>query len=125
MPRPKKNNRGLGDTVASITKAIGIDKLMPDDCGCDKRRDILNNLLPYKNKLSRCLTDEEYQWYSEYLKRKSVKVTASDVKTLCELHSSLFNFKTAWYPCATCSPKPLIQIINRLDLIHKNHSDEK
>jgi len=37
-------SRGLGDTIAKITKAVGIKP-----CGgCEKRREKLNALLPYK-----------------------------------------------------------------------------
>ena len=47
-------SRGLGDTIAKITKATGIDKLVKqfvkDDCGCNKRREQLNQLLPYGSK---------------------------------------------------------------------------
>lgn len=41
-------SRGLGDTVAKVTKAIGI-KQKPG-CGCAKRQEILNRLVPYKQK---------------------------------------------------------------------------
>lgn len=45
---PASSSIGLGDTVAKITKAVGIDKLVGDDCGCDKRQKKLNELFPYK-----------------------------------------------------------------------------
>ncbi len=52
-----QRSKGLGDTVAkvmtitgvkaaveTVTKAIGIE-----DCGCEKRQEALNKLVPYKN----------------------------------------------------------------------------
>lgn len=57
-----KNNSekstGLGDTVAKMTNALGLDKVAEsvakvvgkDDCGCNKRREKLNELFPYDNK---------------------------------------------------------------------------
>ena len=36
-----KKSKGLGDTVAKITKATG------KDCGCGERKDTLNRLFPY------------------------------------------------------------------------------
>lgn len=46
--------KGLGDTVAMVTKATGIEavvkKLFGEDCGCDARQEKLNELVPYKNK---------------------------------------------------------------------------
>ena len=45
-------SKGLGDTVAKITKATGIkavvDKVTNGDCGCEERRDTLNRIFPYK-----------------------------------------------------------------------------
>lgn len=44
-------SRGLGDTIAKVTKATGIDRIVKrfvkGDCGCDKRREALNKLVPY------------------------------------------------------------------------------
>lgn len=53
---PKKKSKGLGDTVAKITKFLYIDILADKiaklfgykDCGCDRRRKKLNKLVSYK-----------------------------------------------------------------------------
>ena len=52
----KNKSKGLGDTVAKITKATGIKKVVDTigkvakkDCGCTKRQDTLNRLFPYNN----------------------------------------------------------------------------
>jgi len=45
-------SRGFGDTVEKFTKATGIkkvvDTVVTGDCGCNKRRDSLNRMFPYK-----------------------------------------------------------------------------
>ena len=43
-------SRGLGDDVAKLIKKAKLDKMLPKskDCGCGKRREKLNNLLPKK-----------------------------------------------------------------------------
>jgi hypothetical protein len=48
-------SRGLGDTIEKITTATGIKKVVntlataaKKECGCNKRRDALNKILPYK-----------------------------------------------------------------------------
>ena len=54
---PKKPSKGLGDTIAKVTHATGLDKaadaiakaMGKDDCGCNKRRKTLNEILPYKD----------------------------------------------------------------------------
>ncbi len=52
-----KKSKGLGDTIAKITKATGIKKVVDTvakatgkDCGCGKRQENLNRLFPYNNK---------------------------------------------------------------------------
>jgi hypothetical protein len=53
-----EKSTGLGDTVAKITNTLGIDKVAEsvakavgkEDCGCNKRREKLNELFPYDNK---------------------------------------------------------------------------
>ena len=46
-------SKGLGDTIAKFTKATGISKIadkVPGGCGCNRRKQKLNNMFPYKNK---------------------------------------------------------------------------
>lgn len=52
--KKKTRSRGLGDTVHKIAKALGADKIAEKyedmtgkDCGCEKRREALNQLLSY------------------------------------------------------------------------------
>jgi hypothetical protein len=53
----KRKPVGLGDTIASVTKATGIDKVAKfvakaagkKDCGCKKRQDKLNQKFPYRS----------------------------------------------------------------------------
>ena len=49
-------SRGLGDTIEKITTATGIKSLTQlameaagkKDCGCNKRKEKLNKMFPYK-----------------------------------------------------------------------------
>jgi len=48
-----KAGRGLGDTVADLAHITGLDKVAQfyervtgKNCGCDQRRDTLNQILP-------------------------------------------------------------------------------
>ena len=41
-------SKGLGDTIAIFTKATGLNKLAPIDCGCKQRQQKLNKIFPYK-----------------------------------------------------------------------------
>ena len=50
-----EKSQGLGDTVAKVTSALGLDKLAEsvahaagkEDCGCNKRKKKLNDMFPY------------------------------------------------------------------------------
>ena len=49
-------SKGLGDTIEKITTATGIKgmigklhKVTKKDCGCNKRKETLNKMFPYKN----------------------------------------------------------------------------
>jgi glycerol dehydrogenase-like iron-containing ADH family enzyme len=61
-----KKSKGFGDTVAKFTEATGISKVVEvvadalgmEDCGCAKRQEILNNLLPYSNNNNSILKQE-------------------------------------------------------------------
>jgi hypothetical protein len=51
----QNKSKGLGDTIAKITKATGIKKVVETvskavdkDCGCEGRQNTLNRLFPYK-----------------------------------------------------------------------------
>ena len=48
-----EKSKGLGDTIAKLTKATGIKHLVEavrgGDCGCDKRQEALNNMFPYED----------------------------------------------------------------------------
>ena len=52
MKNKKISSQGLGDTIEKIAKATGITKIITktigNDCGCDKRKQILNKKFPYK-----------------------------------------------------------------------------
>lgn len=47
-----EKSKGLGDTVEKITKITGIKKIVEavsgdKDCGCKKRKELLNKKFPY------------------------------------------------------------------------------
>tara|TARA_R100001594_G_scaffold135079_1_gene176574 strand:+ start:64 stop:261 length:198 start_codon:yes stop_codon:yes gene_type:complete len=55
----EKESKGLGDSIEKFTKATGIKTIVDavndirgvkrSDCGCNKRKEILNKRFPYKN----------------------------------------------------------------------------
>lgn len=52
----EKRSSGLGDTIHKVAKVLGADKLAKKyekytgrDCGCEERREALNELVSYYN----------------------------------------------------------------------------
>ena len=50
-----QKSKGFGDTFEKIMKFTGIKRLVKwiygeKDCGCDRRKDLWNNWLPYKSR---------------------------------------------------------------------------
>jgi hypothetical protein len=53
---PSQDSEGFGDTIAYLTNLLKLDKAVKavteamgiEDCGCEKRRETLNEMFPYK-----------------------------------------------------------------------------
>lgn len=56
--KTNEESKGLGDTIAKVTHVLKLDvaaekvakALGQEDCGCNRRREKLNELFPYKKK---------------------------------------------------------------------------
>ena len=116
----KKRSRGLGDTVEKIIHFTGLDIFVEGkDCNCEARKERLNQLFPYRFK-ARCLTEQEYNAWKEFTAVKTIVLKPEQVKFVCELYASVFN-RQVWYPCSSCSPKPMINMIDKLDLVYESY----
>jgi len=67
---PKQESQGLGDTIAKVTNFFGIDKLADavaklagaQGCGCNERRQLLNELFPYDSKIRKIKVLKNFAW---------------------------------------------------------------
>lgn len=108
-----KQSEGVGDTVAKITKATGVDKLVKfiagEDCGCDERQDSLNKIFKYKK--INCISEEDYIYLSNFLGSNPTKVNHSQKVRLITISNSIFNQNESTdINCSTC----IVGIINNL-----------
>ena len=62
----KQKSKGLGDSIEKLTEVTGIKKVVEMfseatgiDCGCDERKEKLNNLFPYNRNIN-CLNESDY-----------------------------------------------------------------
>ena len=129
MPRKKKviiKSGGLGTDIANVLEATGVKKLVEifvdgKDCGCEERKAKLDNLFPYRFK-ARCFTEKEYNQYKEFKATRTLKMEWSQVVYVCDLFADVFS-RQKWYPCAGCSPKPLIGMIDKLDKVFESYEN--
>ncbi len=125
MARPKKQ-KGLGDTVEAVLTTTGIKKIFEifvdgEDCGCNERKEKLNELFPYRFK-ARCLTELEYNSWKDFKEVRTLKISWAQIVYVCDLYASVFSRQT-WYPCSGCSPKPLINMIDKLDKVFDTYDN--
>lgn len=73
---PNEPSKGLGDTIAKITHALGIDKLAQgvanllgeEDCGCGRRREVLNNIMPYSTSTTQTVVEDQVKEVEELVR---------------------------------------------------------
>ena len=108
MGRPKKI-KGLGDVVATVTDALGIE---PCD-GCKKRQESLNKLVPFGTK---DLTDEQKQYLNEFFSKEQTELTPTQQKELIGIYFDVYQIKP-FVPCTGCSGvwKSIIKKLKKLD----------
>lgn len=123
--KPKQQSKGLGDTIENFTEATGIKKVVKaiagDDCGCNERKEKLNKLLPYRLKVVNCPNDEQIEWYSNFIKIRTLTISDEQRKQICLYYSEIFNVPY-FEPCVNCSPKPYIKMIEELDKVFKEYN---
>jgi len=109
---PKKKAEGLGDTVAQITKATGIDKLVKfiagEDCGCDARKAKLNEMFPYNK--PECLTEDEYDYLNttQVLFKNEIKPSEQDA--ILKIYNRVFHVRQEATSCASCLKETIVKM---------------
>ena len=71
---PKQQSQGLGDTIAKVTNFFGIDKVADavaklagaSGCGCNERRQYLNELFPYETTVRKFKVLKNFNWENEF-----------------------------------------------------------
>lgn len=88
-----------------------VKAVVGEDCGCNDRRDLLNDLFPYKKIKPDCLEPDEIEYLSSGVLRKST-LKYQDRERIATIHARVFNHKFD-IPC-TCSPKIWMQWVREL-----------
>jgi len=116
-------SKGLGDTIAKITEATGIDKLVKfvagEDCGCDERKEKLNKLFPYAKPL--CLTEDEFNTLDTYFKQNTNTLTSDEQTSLIAINNRVLNQRLTFSTCSSC----LRDLVSKLRVIYNEYSPEQ
>ena len=109
----ESQSKGVGDTVAKITKATGVDKLVKfiagEDCGCNERQVQLNKLFSYKK--INCISEDDYTYLSDFVDSNTNKITNQQKVRLITIHNNIFN--TNQKTNTSCSPC-ISGVVNKL-----------
>jgi hypothetical protein len=118
---PKKA-KGLGDTVEKVFEKTGVAKvakwLLGEDCGCDARRDKLNELFPYAK--PNCLLEDEYNYLTWYFGENRNSINPSIQKELLKIYNRVFNEKKSGTNCTPCFVNG---ILNKLRKLHTEYAE--
>lgn len=94
MGRPKKI-KGLGDVVATVTDALGIEQCE----GCKSRQEKLNKLIPFGTK---DLSEEQKIYLQEFFANEPKEITPTQQKQLLDIYFDTYKLKP-FEPCTGCS----------------------
>jgi hypothetical protein len=104
----KQKSKGLGDTIEAITEVTGIKKAVEMfseatgiDCGCDERKEKLNNLFPYNRNIN-CLNESDYNKLTKYLSAQQTTLTPIEQQEISDIYFNVFNYRLQISSCASC-----------------------
>jgi hypothetical protein len=113
----KRKAKGLGDTVENVLEATGIAAVVKfiagDDCGCNERKEKLNQRFPYFN----CLTEQEYNYLTDLDINNKYSLTPTEQKQILDIYQRVFNKRKSPTTCASC----WVQIMNDLKAVYATY----
>lgn len=104
----KQKSKGLGDSIEKLTEVTGIKKVVEMfseatgiDCGCDERKEKLNNLFPYNRNIN-CLNESDYNKLTKYLSAQQTTLNAIEQQEVSDIYFNVFNYRLQISSCASC-----------------------
>lgn len=124
MPKdalPLSHHEGLGDTLGAVFSFVGVKE--KPGCGCSQRKKLLNGLIPYKLLAkAKCFTPEEFEEWSEFRRTRTLKISIETAEWVSRLYSRIFS--VPFYQPQRCCPRPVIDMIEKLDHMHDKNAKE-
>ena len=111
---------GLGDVVANITKATGLDKVAEaaaeafgfDDCGCEERQERWNKKFSFRK--PECFTEDEYLFLKDFFETYTNMVAYTDRRRLYEIYNRVFRRNESVSSCSSCLRSKISALRNLL-----------
>lgn len=113
--------KGLGDVVEDVAQATGIDKAVKsvfgEDCGCDKRKELLNKWFPL-NRPQNCMEEDDFIYLKDFFSRSRTRVSLNEQKALLRIYNHIFGTNQQVSNCGSC----VKNIYNTLKTIVDRHN---
>jgi len=107
--RVDKQSKGLGDSIAKVTKATKIDKLVKfiagEDCGCDERQELLNKTFTYD--VPKCLTEDEFDYLTRLVASRPAIASIDMQRRIIKIHNRIFKTQIEVSSCPSCVRKTI------------------
>lgn len=112
----KPKSKGLGDKIAAVTKATGIEKVVKtffgDDCGCDERRDRLNKMFPSRKVVQ--MDEEQIVFFRDVIQvkyRTHANLGREVGDKFYQLYQDVFGVKKTKTSCSSCNKNMYIELL--------------
>ena len=112
----KKKSKGLGDTIQKVTEATAVEKVVKkffgEDCGCDKRRERLNKMFPYRD--IKQMTPEQMTFFKDVLQpayRSGQNLGKNNATEFYLLYQEVFNKKMKRTNCSSCNKNMYLELL--------------
>lgn len=122
LVRSTSESQGLGDTVEKVLEKTGIAKvakwILGEDCGCEERKQKLNELFPYRRNVE-CLTEDEYTYLSSFYDTTRTRLRPTEQSQLLRTYNRIFGVRQEPSSCADCWKR----ILNELQIVMKQYEE--
>jgi len=106
--------KGLGDVVAQVTKATGIDKVVEfvagDDCGCEERKNKWNKIPMFRRQVPNCIKEDDYNYLVQLFGRLKGSIDPCDYAKVVPIYNYIFKTNNKMTSCDACAAK----VVNKL-----------
>ena len=113
--------KGVGDVVEKVTEFTGIKSAVNnwfgEDCGCDERKDSLNELLPFGVTAVNCVDEDDYHYLRQFFARRRTRIDAEQQQRMVDIYNHVYDKKmVSPSSCQGCPKTGFIKAINKLKM---------